>query len=91
MEGGYFMPAGAGQFLYLIAVFALFYFLLIRPQQKKNKALKQMRENLNVGDKVITIGGIVGKIVSIKDDEIEISVSGTNLKFMKWAISSLKE
>jgi len=85
------MPAGAGQFLYLIAVFALFYFLLIRPQQKKNKALKQMRENLNVGDKVITIGGIVGKIVSIKDDEIEISVSGTNLKFMKWAISSLKE
>jgi preprotein translocase subunit YajC len=91
MEGGFFMPAGSGQFLYLIAVFGLFYFLLIRPQQKKNKALKQMRENLNVGDNVITIGGMVGKIVSIKDDEIEISVSGNNLKFMKWAISSLKE
>lgn len=85
------MPAGAGQFLYLIAVFGLFYFLLIRPQQKKNKALKQLRDSLNVGDKVVTIGGIVGKVVSIKDDEVEVNVSGTNLKFMKWAISALKE
>lgn len=56
------------QFVPLILIFVVFYFLLIRPQKKKEKALKEMISNLKVGDTVASIGGIHGKIVRIKDD-----------------------
>ena len=56
------------QFVPLVLIFVVFYFLLIRPQKKKEKALKDMISNLNVGDTVASIGGIHGKIIRIKDD-----------------------
>lgn len=83
------MSAGAMQMLTLIPMFVVFYFLLIRPQQKKAKKLQSMRDNLDVGNKVTTIGGIIGKITAIKDEDVEINANGTTLTFKKWAIASV--
>ena len=68
--------SGIGQFIPLILIFVLFYFFLIRPQQKKAKEHKIMVENLKKGDKVITSGGIVGKVDRIIDNEkVEVNIS----------------
>ncbi len=69
---------GLGTIIYFAAIIALFYFMLIRPQKKQQKKMKAMLDNLAVGDKIVTIGGIHGKIVKIKDDTIVLeSGSGT--------------
>ena len=52
------------------AIFAVFYFLFIRPQKKKENALKEMRNNLNVGDKVTTIGGIIANVAKVEEDSV---------------------
>ena len=68
--------SGIGQFIPLILIFVIFYFFLIRPQQKKVKDHKIMVENLKRGDKVITTGGIVGTIDRIIDNEkVEVEIS----------------
>ena len=68
--------SGIGQFIPLILIFVIFYFFLIRPQQKKVKEHKIMVENLKRGDKVITVGGIVGTIVRIVDGEkVEVEIA----------------
>ena len=68
--------SGIGQFIPLILIFVIFYFFLIRPQQKKVKEHKLMVENLKRGDKVITSGGIVGSIERIIDnDKVEVTIS----------------
>ena len=68
--------SGIGQFIPLILIFIIFYFFLIRPQQKKVKEHKKMVESLKRGDKVITTGGIVGSIERIiDDDKVEVSIS----------------
>ena len=70
------MDAGIGQFIPLILIFVIFYFFLIRPQQKKVKEHKLMVESLKRGDKVITTGGIVGTVERIIDNEkVEINIS----------------
>ena len=70
------MDAGIGQFIPLILIFIIFYFFLIRPQQKKVKDHKNMVENLKRGDKVVTSGGIVGTIERIIDNEkVEVLIS----------------
>ena len=70
------MDAGIGQFIPLILIFVIFYFFLIRPQQKKVKEHKLMVEGLKRGDKVITTGGIVGTVERIIDNEkIEVNIS----------------
>tara|TARA_Y100001970_G_scaffold293905_1_gene444460 strand:+ start:5106 stop:5390 length:285 start_codon:yes stop_codon:yes gene_type:complete len=70
------MEAGIGQFIPLILIFVIFYFFLIRPQQKKVKEHKAMVEALKRGDKIITSGGIVGEVERIIDNEkVEISIS----------------
>ena len=70
------MDAGIGQFIPLILIFVIFYFFLIRPQQKKVKDHKAMVEALKRGDKVITSGGIVGTVERIIDNEkVEIKIS----------------
>ena len=67
--------SGIGQFIPLILIFVVFYFFLIRPQQKKIKDHKQMVENLKRGDQVITSGGILGKVDRIMDnDRVEIII-----------------
>ncbi len=75
-------------------IIAAFYFILIRPQSKKKKQEEAMRNNLEIGDEITTIGGIMGKVVSIKDDEsnsivIETSSNRTHIRIKRWAISSI--
>tara|TARA_B100000579_G_scaffold433530_1_gene452463 strand:+ start:1204 stop:1491 length:288 start_codon:yes stop_codon:yes gene_type:complete len=68
--------SGIGQFIPLILIFVIFYFFLIRPQQKKVKEHKLMVENLKRGDKVVTSGGIVGSIERVIDnDKVEVQIS----------------
>ena len=68
--------SGIAQFIPLILIFVIFYFFLIRPQQKKVKEHKQMVENLKKGDKVITSGGIVGTVERVMENEIlEVRIS----------------
>jgi len=70
------MEAGIGQFIPLILIFVIFYFFLIRPQQKKVKAHKAMVEALKRGDKVITSGGIVGTVERVIDNEkVEVKIA----------------
>ncbi len=67
-----------GGIVWIVLMIVLFYFMLIRPQKKQQKAMKTMLDNLAVGDKIVTIGGIHGKVVKLKDDTVVIeSGSGT--------------
>lgn len=74
-----------------LAFLAIFYMFIIRPQKKKEKEIKEMRSQLTVGDNVITIGGIVGKIVKLKDDEVTVEVGADRNKIVlkKWAIGTV--
>ena len=70
------MDQGIGQFIPLILIFVIFYFFLIRPQQKKVKEHKAMVENLKRGDKVVTSGGIIGTVERVmENDRIEVEIS----------------
>ncbi len=71
----------------------IFYFLLIRPQQKRDKAIKEMRNSLKTGDNVVTIGGVVGKIVKIFEDEVTIEIGSdkTKITLEKWGIARVKQ
>lgn len=75
----------------MIILFALMYFMMIRPQKKKDKEIKQMRESLAAGDEVITIGGIHGKIVKVNDEVVllEMSHAKNRIEFSKWAVGSV--
>ena len=77
----------------LVLMFVVFYFLLIRPQRKKDKKIKDMLAALKPGDRVCTIGGIYGTISAIKDDTIELSVGRDDVKmiFARWGIRSVEE
>ena len=85
------MDAGIGQFIPLILIFVIFYFLLIRPQQKRIKEHKAMVEALARGDNVVTAGGIVGKVVRIIDgDKAEIQISdNVTIQVIKSTISQV--
>ena len=79
-----------GTFIWLGIMVALFYFMLIRPQKKKEKADRQLRASLQAGDKIVTIGGFTGRILSVKDDEVtfETGAAKTRLTVKKWAIQT---
>ncbi len=74
--------------LYIVVIIAVFYFVLIRPQRKKQKKEEAMRNNIQVGDEILTIGGIYGRVMSIKDDSLVIESMGDHSKqrIAKWAI-----
>lgn len=76
-----------GQLIPLVLILVVFYFFMIRPQMKKQKELKKFRENLAVGDKVVTIGGVHGKILEITDTTVLINSEGSKIRFEKSAIS----
>ena len=82
---------GLQLFLPFIILIAIMYFLLIRPQKKREKEVASMRSNLHVGDEIITIGGICGKIVKTKEETIVIQVGADKLKFemMRWSVSKV--
>ena len=79
-------------FLPMIAIFAIFYFFLILPQNKKQKETEKMRSSIEVGDQITTIGGIIGTVRQIKDDGavyvIETGANNDRLTIHKWAIQS---
>lgn len=86
------MNEGIVSLIPLIVLFVAMYFLMIRPQKKKDKQIQSMRNNLQVGDEVVTIGGICGKIVKTKEDSIVIAVGADKVKFemKRWAISTVE-
>ena len=79
------------QVVILVVFIGAMYLLRIRPQKKKEKTLQNMRNSLQVGDEIITIGGICGKVVKTKEDSIVIQVGADKVKFemMRWSISSV--
>ena len=79
-----------GTILMLVVMIAVFYFLLIRPENKRKKEAEQLRSNVNVGDQITTIGGIVGTVVSVKDEKfvMETSADRVRIELAKWAIST---
>lgn len=88
-----FMNSSYGIIIIYVLLFAAMYFFLIRPNSKKRKAEEEMKKNIAIGDDVTTIGGIVGRIVAIKDDEdafiIETGTDRVKIKIKKWGISSV--
>lgn len=85
------MAGGANQLVMIVLMIAVFYFFMIRPQMKKQKELKKFRESLKAGDKIVTIGGIHGKILEIADTTVLIQSEGTKLRLEKSAVSSAME
>ena len=79
------------QLVPLLLLIVVMYFLMIRPQKKKDKQIQDMRKSLQVGDEIVTIGGICGKIVKTKDESFIIQVGADKVKFemMRWAVSSV--
>lgn len=74
-------------------IIVIFYFLLIRPQKKKEKEAENMRKGIEVGDRIVTIGGIIGKVCNVKDDSITIETGAdkVRLKLVKSAVSSVEK
>ena len=74
----------------LVLMVAVFYFMLIRPENKRKKEAEQMRGAIKTGDKITTIGGIIGTVVNVKEDKIVIETSAdqVRMELAKWAIST---
>ncbi len=82
---------GMQSLLMLGLMVLIFYLFMIRPQMKKQKELKNFRENLKAGDKVVTIGGIHGKILEVSDTTVLVQAEGTKIRFEKSAIAQSSE
>lgn len=80
------------QLLPIVGLFAVFYFLIIRPQRKRDKENKKMLSELKVGDNITTIGGICGKIVKLKDDVLTLEVGSDKVKIVieRWAVKNIE-
>lgn len=80
-----------GSFIWIILIVVVFYFFLIRPQKKKEKKAQALRESVQVGDNVTTAGGIIGRVVSVKEDSvvIETGADRNKMQIKKWAIQSV--
>ena len=74
----------------LVIMFGIFYFMLIRPENKRKKEAEQMRSSVKVGDRITTIGGIMGVVVNVKDEKfvIETGADQVRIELAKWALSS---
>lgn len=86
-------PAGGGMMsmiMMMVVMFAVLYFIMIRPENKRKKEADAMRNSVKVGDKITTIGGVMGTVCQVKDDKIVIETSADRVRveFAKWAIST---
>ncbi len=74
----------------MVALFGVMYFVMIRPQKKKQKEEQTMRDSIQVGDEITTIGGIMGRVVTVKDDSliIETGADRNKMKITRWAVST---
>ena len=84
---------GAGNYsmiIMLLAMFGVMYFFVMRPQKKKQKEEQAMRDNVQIGDEITTIGGLVGRVVTVKDDflVIETGADRNKIKITRWAVSA---
>ena len=79
--------------VYMVALFAIFYFLFIRPQKKKEKQLEDLRSSLKVGQMVVTISGMLATVAKVEDEcvVLEVGPNRTKMPFKKWAIASVEE
>ena len=86
------VPAGSmgSSILMIVAMLAIFYFMLIRPENKRKKEAEQIRSSVKNGDKITTIGGIVGTVVDVKEDRfvVETSADQVRVELMKWSLST---
>ena len=92
-EGTPAPDAGAGllgMLPMLLIMVAVFYFMIIRPENKRKKEAEELRSNIKNGDKIVTIGGITGKVVDVKEDKfvIETGADQVRIEFAKWALST---
>lgn len=86
-------PAGGGMtstIIMLLVMVGVFYFMLIRPENKRKKEAEQTRNSIKNGDEITTIGGIVGTVVDVKEDKfvLETGADRVRIEFLKWAIST---
>ena len=82
---------GISMIIMMVVLIAVFYFFMIRPENKRKKKAQEMRDNLSVGDTITTIGGIIGKIVAVRDNTIVIETSDDRVRMQltKWSVSSV--
>ncbi len=85
--------AGSGMastIIMLVAMVVIFYFMIIRPENKRKKEAENLRSNIKVGDEITTIGGITGKVVNVKEDRfvVETGADQVRIELMKWALST---
>ena len=82
--------SGGSMIIMLVVMLGVFYFFMIRPENKRKKEAEQIRSSVKNGDKITTIGGIVGTVVDVKEDRIvvETSADQVRIELMKWAIST---
>jgi len=88
--GGATKGSGFGLIIYLVVIIGVMYFIMIRPQKKKQKQEQQMRDSIQIGDEITTIGGIMGRVVTVKEDSIvlETGADRIKMKFQRWAIQT---
>ncbi len=82
--------SGLIMIIYLVVIFGAMWFFMIRPQKKKQKEEQKMRENLQIGDEIVTIGGVHGRVVSLKEETfvVESLSDHSKLTFSRWALQS---
>ena len=90
LEGTAPQGGGSGLIIMLVIMLGVFYFFMIRPENKRKKEAEQIRSNVKNGDKITTIGGIVGTVVDVKEDRfvIETSADQVRIELMKWSLST---
>lgn len=74
-----------------VAVMAVMYFMLISPQKKREKKLQDMRNSLEIGDGVVTAGGIIGRVINIKEDTVVIESASSKIRLKRWAITEVEK
>ena len=84
------LGGGGTTIIMIVLMIGVFYFMLIRPENKRKKEAEELRTSLKVGDTIVTIGGIVGTVVDIKEDKfvIETGADRVRVEFQKWALST---
>ncbi len=89
-NGGGLMGGGYSSILLMVALVGVMYFLMIRPQKKRQKEEQEMRSSIEIGDEIITIGGIIGKVVKIREEDIVIETGAdrTKMRLQRWAINT---
>lgn len=74
-----------------VVVLVVMYFMLISPQKKREKKLTDMRNGLEIGDGVVTAGGIIGRIISVKEDTVVIETASSKIRLKRWAITEVEK